>query len=94
MFEVQRRQSEIVRKRNDESAKPIMSSVVGASIIAVAILRSTLILSPGTRYIGFEGPSDETAWLVDRLTGAVYRCHALEQGRAACEEPITGSIKK
>lgn len=37
--------------------KPIMSSVVGASIIAVAILLSTLILSLGTRYIGFEGPS-------------------------------------
>jgi hypothetical protein len=50
--------------------------------------------SASTRYIGFEGPSDETAWLIDRLTGAAYRCHALEQDRAACEEPITGAIKK
>jgi hypothetical protein len=50
-----------------------MSSVVGASIIAVAILLSTLILSLGKRYIGFEGSSDETAWLIDRLTGAAYR---------------------
>jgi hypothetical protein len=51
-------------------------------------------ISLGKRYIGFEGSSDETAWLIDRLTGAAYRCHALEQDRAACEEPITGAIKK
>ena len=42
--------------------------------------------------MGFEGPSDETAWLVDRLTGSVYKCHAAEQGKASCETQVTGSI--
>jgi hypothetical protein len=59
-----------------------------------AIPAKRMAKSASTQYIGFEGPSDETAWLIDRLTGAAYRCHALEQDRAACEEPITGAIKK
>lgn len=68
-----------------------MPSMVGAAIIGASILLSTLITAIGTRYIGFEGPSDETAWLVDRLTGNVYKCHAAEQGKASCEEQVTGS---
>jgi hypothetical protein len=67
-------------------------SIVGAVIIGICILLSTLITAVGTRYIGFEGPSDETAWLVDRLTGNVYKCHAPEQGRASCEDQVTGSV--
>ena len=32
-------------------------------------------------------------WLVDRLTGSVYRCQATDRGEAACEPDIvTGSI--
>lgn len=32
-------------------------------------------------------------WLVDRLTGSVYRCQAEGRGRAACEPDIaTGSV--
>jgi hypothetical protein len=68
------------------------SSIAGAVIIGVCILLSTLITAVGTRYIGFEGPSDETAWLVDRLTGSVYKCHALEQGKASCDDQATGSV--
>jgi hypothetical protein len=32
-------------------------------------------------------------WLVDRLTGNVYKCHAPERGKASCEtEFATGSV--
>ena len=72
-----------------------MPVLVGAAMIAAAILLSTLITALGGRYVGFEGPSEETAWLVDRLTGAVYRCQAPEHGKAMCEaEMSTGSIER
>ena len=40
-------------------------------MIAAAILLSTFVNVLGSRYIGFEGPAEESAWLVDRLTGSV-----------------------
>ena len=70
-----------------------MPILIGAAMIAAAILLSTLITAMGTRYIGFESPSEESALLIDRLTGAVYRCMAAERGKATCEaEVATGSI--
>jgi len=92
-----------VRKRNEylgyragvpgtgsTSSIPIL---IGAVLIAVAILLSTLITALGTRYVGIEGPTEESAWLVDRLTGSVYRCQAPERGKALCDvETATGSI--
>jgi hypothetical protein len=70
-----------------------MSILVGAAMIAAAILLSTLISALGSRYVGLEGPSEESAWLIDRLTGEVYRCQASERGRAACDaEMATGTI--
>ena len=34
-----------------------------------------------------------SAWLIDRLTGTVYKCHAPQPGRASCEAEIaTGSV--
>jgi hypothetical protein len=40
-----------------------------------------------------EGPNDESMWLVDRLTGNVYKCQAADRGKASCEPEIaTGSI--
>ena len=70
-----------------------MPILIGAGIIAVAILLSTLFTAVGSRYVGIEGPSEESAWLVDRLTGSVYRCQASERGRASCEATTaTGSI--
>jgi hypothetical protein len=72
------------------SSMPIL---VGAAMIAAAILLSTLVTALGTRYLGFEGPSEESAWLVDRLTGRIYRCEAPARGRASCSAEIaTGSI--
>jgi hypothetical protein len=56
-------------------------------------LLSTLVTAVGTRYAGIESPNEETLWLIDRLTGNVYKCQAPERGRAACEAEIaTGSI--
>jgi len=70
-----------------------MPILIGAAMIAAAILLSTFINALGSRYTGFEGPSDEAAWLVDRLTGSVYKCRAPDQGKASCESEIaTGSV--
>ena len=70
-----------------------MPVLVGAAMIAAAILLSTLLSAIGTRYIGIEGPNEESAWLVDRLTGNVYKCQAPERGKASCEaDAATGSI--
>lgn len=72
------------------SAMPIL---IGSAMIAAAILLSTLINALGSRYVGIENPTEETAWLVDRLTGSVYRCQATERGRATCDATVaTGSI--
>jgi len=70
-----------------------LSVLVGSVIIAAAILLSTLITAVGTRFVGLESPTDDNVWLIDRLTGSVYRCKAPERGKAACEAEIaTGSI--
>jgi hypothetical protein len=67
--------------------------LVGAVIIAAAILLSTLITAVGTRFISMDSPLDDTVWLIDRLTGSVYRCKAPDRGKAACDaEVATGSI--
>ena len=72
-----------------------MQTLIGAAMIAAAILLSTLISAVGNRYTGLEGPSEDNAWLVDRLTGKIYRCQAPERGQAACEAEIaTGSVDK
>jgi hypothetical protein len=71
-----------------------MSILIGAAMIAAAILLSTLVSALGQRYVGFETPNEESAWLIDRLTGSVYKCSVAERGRASCESPevTTGSI--
>jgi hypothetical protein len=70
-----------------------MPTLVGAAMIAVAILLSTFITALGNRYLGIEGPTEDSAWLIDRLTGSVYRCEAPARGRASCNaEMATGSI--
>jgi hypothetical protein len=76
-----------------ESSGSSMPILIGAAMIAAAILLSTLINALGSRYVGVESPTEETAWLVDRLTGSVYRCQAMERGRASCDATVaTGSI--
>ena len=72
-----------------------MPTLIGAAMIAAAILLSTLINALGSRYVGFESPTEESAWLVDRLTGSVYKCQTPGHGRAACDSEIaTGSIRE
>lgn len=72
-----------------------MPILVGAAMIAVAILLSTLITAVGTRFVGMEGSSEDAMWLIDRLSGSVYKCQAPEPGKALCDPDIaTGSIEK
>jgi hypothetical protein len=70
-----------------------VSVLIGSAIIATAILLSTLITAVGTRFIGMESPLDDNVWLIDRLTGSVYRCKAPERGKATCDaEMATGGL--
>jgi ethanolamine utilization microcompartment shell protein EutL len=70
-----------------------MPILIGAAMIAAAILLSTLVTAVGTRFVGIDTPTEETMWLIDRLTGNVYKCQAAERGKASCEaEAATGSI--
>jgi hypothetical protein len=93
VFDHQRRQSENQGSRNFESSFPRFPSIIGAVIIAASILLSTLIATVGTRYAAVETSNEEVAWLVDRLTGNVYKCQAEARGRASCDADVaTGSI--
>ena len=95
MFEQQRRQSENQRSRDIESSYPRFPSIIGALIIAASILLSTLMFAAGTRFIAVETSNEDVAWLVDRLSGNLYKCRAQEQGKASCEAEIsTGTISK
>jgi hypothetical protein len=92
-----KRQSDYQGYRSGAPDRPIainsMSILIGAAMIAGAILLSTLVNAVGTRYFGFEGPTEESAWLIDRVTGHVYRCEAPVKGPASCDPEITtGSI--
>lgn len=67
--------------------------LIGSAVIAAAILLSTLITAVGTRFVGMESSTEDNVWLIDRLTGSVYRCKAPEPGKATCDaEVATGSI--
>jgi hypothetical protein len=80
-------------KADQTDSNGTMPILIGACIIAAAILLSTLITALGGRYVGLESPAEDTAWLVDRLTGQVYKCQASDRGRASCTaEVATGSI--
>jgi hypothetical protein len=71
-----------------------MPILLGAGLIATAILLSTLITTVSTRFVGMDSPSEDNMWLIDRLTGNVYKCQASERGKASCEPDATatGSI--
>jgi hypothetical protein len=70
-----------------------MSILIGAAMIAAAILLSTLVTAVGTRFVGMASSSEDAVWLIDRLNGSVYKCRAAEPGKASCENEIaTGSI--
>ncbi|HEY3680689.1 MAG TPA: hypothetical protein VGL45_18385 [Bradyrhizobium sp.] len=67
--------------------------LLGAALIAIAILLSTLITTVSTRFVGMDSPSEDNMWLIDRLTGSVYKCQAADRGKASCEpDTATGSI--
>jgi hypothetical protein len=90
------------KKQNEyQASRPIVrgqvgtpvSVMIGSAIIATAILLSTLITAVGTRFVGMENSLDDNVWLIDRLTGSVYRCKAPERGKAACDADVaTGGV--
>ena len=92
MIPAVKRQSEYQGYRTAPPERAIavssMPVVIGAAMIAGAILLSTFVSALGTRYIGLDGPTEESAWLVDRLTGVVYRCEASHRGKASCDAEI------
>jgi hypothetical protein len=70
-----------------------MPVLIAAALIATAILLAALITTVGTRFVGIDSPSEDSVWLIDRLTGSVYKCQATEHGKALCNPEIaTGSI--
>jgi hypothetical protein len=96
LFQSPRRQSEYQGYRTVTPDRPgsSMPILIAAAMIAAAILLSTLITAVGTRFVGIDSPSEESMWLIDRLTGKVYKCQASERGKASCESEAaaTGSI--
>ena len=67
--------------------------LIAAALIATAILLAALITTVGTRFAGMDSPSEDSVWLIDRLSGSVYRCQAAEHGKASCEpDTATGSV--
>jgi hypothetical protein len=81
----------LVPERSGES----MPFLIGAALIAIAILLSSLITVVGNRFMGMDTPSEDSVWLIDRMTGSVYRCQAADRGKASCEiDTTTGSIKR
>ena len=67
---------------------PVDRGMLWASKVSFA-----LVTTLGTRFVGIEGATEENVWLVDRLTGIVYKCQAAERGKASCDVEIaTGSI--
>ena len=72
-----------------------VSVLIGAVVIAASILLSTLVTAVGTRFVGLESTAEDNVWLIDRLTGNVYRCEAAVRGKAVCDPEITtGSIAR
>jgi hypothetical protein len=99
VFHSVRRQSDYQGYRPgtpDQAGSSISGPIlIGAAMIATALLLSTLITILGSRYIGFESSAEDSAWLVDRLTGSVYKCQTPGRGRAACDSDMaTGSISQ
>jgi hypothetical protein len=95
VFQSQKRQGDYqgYRAAGPDRAGMSVAVWIGATIIATAILLSSLITVAGTRFVGMDSPSEENLWLIDRLTGSVYKCQAVERGRASCDpDTATGSI--
>jgi hypothetical protein len=71
-----------------------MAVLIGSGLVAAAIMLSALVTAVGTRFAGMDAPGDDNMWLIDRLTGNVYKCQASERGKASCETEMTGSVSQ
>ena len=99
MFHSVRRQNDYQGYRSgaQDNAGPSVSGpiLIGAAMISTALLLSALISTLGNRYVGLENSAEDSAWLVDRLTGSVYKCQLPGRGKAPCDSEIaTGSIRE
>jgi hypothetical protein len=95
VFHSSKRQNDYQRYRSEmpDRSGTTLPILIGAAMIAAAILLSTLITAVGTRFVGRESSSDDAMWLIDRLNGSVYKCRAADPGKASCEaEVATGSV--
>ena len=95
VFHTPKRQSDYQGSRAIAPDRTVISMpvLIGAAMIAAAILLAALITALGTRFAGLESTTEETVWLIDRLTGNVYKCDEPERGKASCDaEVATGSI--
>ena len=95
VFQTPKRQSDYQGYRAGTPDRTVISMpvLIGAAMIAAAILLAALITTLGTRFAGLESTTDETVWLIDRLTGNVYKCDAPERGKASCDAAVaTGSV--
>ena len=95
VFQTPKRQSDYQGYRAIAPDRTVISMpvLIGAAMIAAAILLAALITALGTRFAGLESTTEENMWLIDRLTGNVYKCDAPERGKASCDaEVATGSV--
>jgi hypothetical protein len=95
VFHTPKRQSDYQGHRAIAPDRTVISMpvLIGAAMIAAAILLAALITALGTRFAGLQSTTEENVWLIDRLTGNVYKCDAPERGKAACDaEVATGSV--
>jgi hypothetical protein len=93
VFQTPKRQSDYQGTRATPPTVISMPVLIGAAMIAAAILLAALITTLGTRFAGLESTTEQTVWLIDRLTGNVFKCVAPERGPASCEaEVATGSV--
>src|SRR5260370_28726174 len=82
LFQSSKRQSEY---QGDRGATPdrigsAMPILIGAAMIAAAILLSTLITAGGTRLVELEGPNEEDLWLDHTAPGKRVRVRGPRRG--------------
>ena len=88
------------RKRSGEFAKLLdsprdfIATIIAGSFVGLSILLAAVFLSVSARYSAFESQADESAWVLDRMTGNIYKCRSADYGKASCETTVTGTVNK
>lgn len=77
-----------------DSPRYFIGTVFAGVFIGLSILIAAVVLSVSSRYSAFEAQADESAWVLDRMTGNIYKCRAADYGKASCEPQSTGSVDR